>query len=138
MPETAKSLSYSELLQTVPTKTESIRRCYLLAGKSIEEAAWEVSIDLRHFRRMMNANDSRHFPPDLIVAMMKAMGNQFPLDWEAYQMGQVCYPLEFMWILEGIKDALRAEGRPVNFALGPDDRVAALLASIDRKLISNG
>lgn len=116
---TAKEfVGYQELLESVPTMTAAIERCYLLAGKSAKEAAWEMGIDYCHFRRMMRATDSRHFPPDLIELLMKKMGNQFPLDWLAHRMGLVCYPLEFIRILDGIRDALRVEGRTVNFSAG--------------------
>lgn len=109
-------IPYQELLDSVPTMTEAIRRCFLLAGKSDKEAAWEVGIDYCYFQRMLRASDARHFPPDKIELLMKKMGNTFPLDWLAYRMGRVSYPLEFMQILAGIKEALRSDGRDAKFA----------------------
>ena len=120
-------VGYQELLDSVKTMTEAIERCYLLAGKSAKEAAWEVGIDYCHFKRMTNGTDTRHFPPDKIELLMKKMGNQFPLDWLAHRLGLVCYPLGFMVILDGIKDALRSEGRPVNFS--------ALLGALEGKIL---
>jgi hypothetical protein len=111
-----KESSYAQLLEEVPNLTEAVRRCYLLAGVSQEEAAWRVGIKYGHFVRMMRPHDSSNYPPDKIDLMMEKMGNNFPLDWQAHRRGLVCYPLEFMRILDGIRDALRAEGRPVAFA----------------------
>jgi hypothetical protein len=74
---------------------------------------------------MMRSTDSRSFPPDKIELLMKRMGNQFPLDWLAHRMGLVCYPLELMQVLDGIKAALQAEGRPAKFA------VAELLRAVE-------
>jgi len=114
---TAKKLSsYLTLLEATPTLTASIERCFLLAGKSPKEAAWDMGIEYSHFMRMMRDTDPQNYPPDKIVLMMEKMNNSFPLDWLAHRMGGVCYPMEFMMILEGIKDSLRAEGRPVNFS----------------------
>jgi len=117
--------SYADLLDTVPNMTEALRRCYLLAGQAPESAAWELKIDYCHFSRMMRSTDSRSFPPDKIELLMKKMGNQFPLDWLAHRMGLVCYPLELMQVLDGIKAALQAEGRPAKFA------VAELLRAVE-------
>jgi len=125
MSDPLASLSYAELLDAVPNMTEALRRCHLLAGKSPEEAAWELGVDYCHFVRMMRQSDSRNFPPDLIELLMKKMSNQFPLDWLAHRMGVVCYPLELMQVLEGIKAALQAEGRPAKFA------VADLLRAVE-------
>lgn len=111
-----KEPTYAQLLDSVPTMTEALRRCFLLAGKCDKEAAYAVGIEYCHFQRMMRPTDARNFPPDKIELLMKKMGNQFPLDWLAHRMGLVCYPLDFVRILNGIRDALRAEGRPVAFA----------------------
>lgn len=116
MPEIAPNMAHQQLLESVPNMTEALRRCYLLAGKSAEEAAWEIGVDYCHFSRMMRSTDARNFPPDLIELLMKKMGNQFPLEWLAHRMGFTLYPLELMQILEGIKDALRADGKPVKFS----------------------
>lgn len=108
---------YLSTLESVPNMTEALKRCYLLAGKSAEEAAWEIEIDYCHFSRMMRATDARNFPPDKIELLMKKMGNTFPLEWLAHSMGYACYPLEFMEILEGIKNTLRNEGRDIKFSI---------------------
>jgi len=108
--------SYQEMLDAVPSRTAAIERCYQLAGKSAKETAWEMGVDYCHFMRMMRDTDPSNFPQNKTVLLMKKMGNTFPLDWEARQMGQVCYPFEIMVILDGIKEALRSEGRTVNFS----------------------
>ncbi len=108
--------AYQDMLEAVPSRTVAIERCYQLAGMSAKEAAWEMGIDYCHFMRMMRDTDPNNFPQNKTVLLMKKMGNTFPLDWEARQMGQVCYPLDFMLILDGIRDALCSEGRAVSFS----------------------
>jgi hypothetical protein len=108
---------YISLLESVPTFTAAIERCYLIAGKSAKEAAWDMGIEYSHFRRMLRDGDPQNYPPDKIELLMKKMGNTFPLDWLAHRMGYICYPKEFMEILEGIKDSLRNEGREIRFSL---------------------
>lgn len=115
-------VSYRELLESVPTMTEALERCWRMGGMAVKEAAWSVGVDYCHFQRMFRAEGGRHFPPDLIVALMERAGNQFPLDWLAHRMGQACYPLEVMDILEGIRESLRGEGRVVRFAVLPADK----------------
>lgn len=111
-----KFVSSYQMLDTVPTRTAAIERCWQLAGKSAKEAAWEMGIDYCHFMRMMRDTDPNNFPQNKTVQLMKRMGNTFPLDWEARQLGQVCYPLDFMMVLDGIRDALLSEGRDANFS----------------------
>lgn len=109
--------AYREALVTVPTMTDAIVRSFSLAGLEPKEAAWRLDIRYDTFSRMINPTDSRHFPPDLIVKAMLKFGNKFPLHWLAYQMGEATYPLEFMSVLKGIRDALEADGKSTNFSL---------------------
>lgn len=112
-----QAVSYQQLIEGIPTMTEAIERGLLLGGLTPKEAAFLLQIDYGHFVRMMRPHDNRHFPPDLIARAMEIAGNDLPLDWLAWRRGRATYPLEFMTILSGIKDALTADGRDVRFAL---------------------
>ena len=119
--------TYEDLLDSVPTMTEAIRRCFLLAGKCDKEAAFAVGVDYCHFQRMLRSTDARHFQPDKIELLMNKMGNRFPLDWLAHRMGLVCYPLEVVQILEGIRDVLRGDKDARFAALLGDDQWAIFM-----------
>lgn len=110
-----EQITYRQMLETVPNMTAALDRCFRLAGMSPSEAAYAVGVDYCHFSRMFRESGGRHFPPDLIEVLMHKCGNKFPLHWLAYRMGEATYPLEFMSILNGIKESLSEAGLPIRF-----------------------
>lgn len=112
---TDKDLLYQSLLQSVPTLTEAIERGFGLGGLKPKEAAFKLGIDYSAYVRMFNANDPRHFPPDLIDRSMVISNNLFALDWQEHKRGRVAYPLNYMEILDEIRKAV--SGQEARFAL---------------------
>lgn len=112
-----EQVTYRELLEGMPTLTAALERSFRLGGMSPSEAAWAVGIEYNHFSRMFREGGGRHFPPDLILPLMRAAGNKLPLHWLAHQMGEATYPLEFISILAGIRETLTQAGLPARFAL---------------------
>jgi len=98
------------LLDDITTLTEACERCYKLAGLVPKQVAAELGIDYKLFVRMFNRNDPRHFPPDLIVPLMKLCKNVFPLEWLAYRMGYALHSVEMTDLLLALKEIVDVRG----------------------------
>lgn len=81
-----------------------------------------LGVELRHLNRMLNGDDSRHFPPDLIERVMVECKSLLPLEWLAWRMGYAIHELSLGDVLVAIRDAL-LEGRAPRFAICENGRM---------------
>ena len=74
-------------LPLITTMTGALDCCWKGSGMPAKVMADRLGIEYRHFMRMFNVDDSRHFPPDLIEMIMRESRNTLPLEWLAARMG---------------------------------------------------
>lgn len=104
--------------------------CFLAwkgSGVPAKEMAARLGVEYGHFVRMFREHDSRHFPPDKIVPLMRECGSLLPLEWMAHQMGYCLHEASLTAILETIRDAMvKIGGEPPRFTICENGRVEAV------------
>ena len=110
-------------LASIRTLTEAIELCWKGSGVPAKEMAERLGIGYSHFQRMLNHNDSLHFPPDLIAALMVESKNMLPLEWLAWRMGYALHEKSMTEVLRAIREALTKDGRWVDFVIQDSGRV---------------
>lgn len=98
-------------LASIGTMTEALELCWMGSGVPAKVMADRLGIDYGHFTRMFREHDRRHFPPDLIVALMRESGSVLPLEWLAAQLGYALHAQSLRSILEAIRDAMVVSGK---------------------------
>lgn len=110
-------------LASITTMTQALELAWKGSGIPAKEMADRLGIDCGHFTRMFREHDSRHFPPDLIAALMQECKSVLPLEWMAWRMGYALHEQSMGGILASIRDALLAEGKLVRFVIHGSGRV---------------
>lgn len=85
-----------------------------------------LGIECRHLMRMINADDSRHFPPELILPLMIETKNWLPLEWLASACGFALHDKTLGDVLAAIRNALTSDGKDPNFYIHGSGRVEDL------------
>jgi hypothetical protein len=100
---------------SITTLTEALDLCWKGSGVCAKDMAARLGIDYCAFVRMFNPSDPRHFPPDLIPALMRESKSRLPLEWLAMQMNMAVHDKEIIAILGAIRSALSDPGKEVRF-----------------------
>ena len=99
-------------LELIGSLTEACERCWKGSGLPAKVVAAELGIDYKHWTRMFNRNDSRHFPPDKIIALMVLCKSVLPLEWQAWKMGYALHDQELTVVLRALHELIAANGTP--------------------------
>jgi len=110
-------MSAAPALESIRTLTEACELCWRGSGIAAKDMAGRLGIEYGHFVRMFRAGDSRHFPPDLIPALMNECKSELPLEWLAFQRGKSLHEKSLTVVLEAIRDALVADGKAPRFSV---------------------
>lgn len=110
-------------LESIGSLTEAIALAVGGSGVALKVMADKLGIEYAHFSRMLNVNDSRHFPPDKLPLLMTETKSVLPLEWLAMQMGYALHESSLRVILESIRDAMLAEGKVVKFHIHESGRI---------------
>lgn len=105
----------SVAIASIVTMTEALDLCRKGSGIPAKVMAGRLGIGYDAFVRMFNADDPRHFPPDLIPALMRECKSRLPLEWLALQVDMVVHDKEIIVILDAIRTALADPGKEVRF-----------------------
>lgn len=105
----------SVAIASIVTMTEALDLCWKGSGVCAKDMAGRLGINYEVWGRMFNPNDSRHFPPDLIPALMRESKSRLPLEWLALQVNMVVHDKEIVVILDAIRAALVEPGKEVRF-----------------------
>lgn len=116
----------SVALAAIVTMTEALDLCWKGSGVCAKDMAARLGIDYCAFVRMFNSADPRHFPPDLIPALMRESKSHLPLEWLASQVNMVVHDKEIIAILDAIRSALADPGREVRFCFNNSGEVELL------------
>lgn len=111
---------------SIVTMTEALDLCWKGSGVCAKDMAARLGIDYCAFVRMFNPSDPRHFPPDLIPALMRESKSRLPLEWLALQVNMVVHDKEIVVILDAIRSALVDPGKEVRFCFKSDGGVQLL------------
>lgn len=106
----------ANVLAEIKDINDALVRCCGMSGLDDKEIAAKLGIGYGHFTRMLNPNDSLHFPPEKIVPLMIVCGNMLPLEWLAWQMGYALHDMTLTAVLAAIRDAL-VDGKEPRFHL---------------------
>jgi len=85
----------------------ALRMCVEQSGMELQDVAFRLNIEYGHLKRMLNANDDRHFPMDRLNDLMTICGNEIPLRWLALSRGYGLHRLKTK--LEEENEHLRSE-----------------------------
>lgn len=110
-------------LASIESMTEAIARTVDASGLGLKVVADRLGIEVRHFNRILHPHDSRHFPQDKLVDLMRVCKSLLPLEWLAYQMGYALHEQSLRSILEAIRDAMVSDGKAVRFVVHATGRV---------------
>lgn len=110
-------------IESIGSMKEALKLCLDASGVEPKEMADRLGIDCGHLTRMLRPMDDRHFPPDLIVPLMRECKNVLPLEWMAAQMGYALHEESLKTILEAIRDAMTEDGKDVKYVVMPSGRI---------------
>ena len=110
-------------LSDIGSFTEACERCWKGSGLPAKVVADHLGIEYKHFVRMFNRNDPRHFPPDKIEDLMIVCKSVLPLEWLAWRQGYALHSLELTDVLRAIRDVLSEDGRRPLFKICENDRL---------------
>jgi hypothetical protein len=110
-------------LPLITTMTGALDCCWKGSGMPAKVMADRLGIEYRHFMRMFNVDDSRHFPPDLIEMIMRESRNTLPLEWLAARMGYRIHEQSLGDVLVAIRNALQLTGQSPRFAIHANGRI---------------
>lgn len=114
-------------LTSITTLTGALDCCWKGSGLPAKVMADRLEIEYRHFMRMFNVDDSRHFPPDLIEKIMRESKNTLPLEWLAWRMGYRIHEQSLGDVLRAIRDLLQPHGQAPRFAICENGRIERAL-----------
>ena len=110
-------------LESIGSLTEAVALTIDGSGIARKVMADRLGVELRHFNRMRNGEDSRHFPRDLIEAVMEECGSVLPLEWLAWRRGYALHEKSLGSVLTAIRDALLADGKEAKFSIHENGRI---------------
>lgn len=110
-------------LESISCMTEALELAVRGSGVAPKAMADRLGIGYDHMCRMFRRHDSRHFPQDLLEALMRECKSTLPLEWLAWRMGYRLHEKSLGLVLEAIRDALLADGRAPKFSIHEHGRV---------------
>jgi hypothetical protein len=113
-------------LASILTMTDAINLTVRGSGLPPKDLACRLGIGYEHFMRMLNKDDSRNFPPDLLRALCVECKSTLPLDYLAWSLGYCLHEKSMTAILVAIVDAFAAEGKEVKFHISASGRIERL------------
>jgi hypothetical protein len=112
-------------LESIRSLTHAVALMIDGSGICRKVMADRLGIEARHLSRMLNGEDSRHFPPDMIDKAMDICGSTLPLEYQAWRRGYAIHSHSVVGVLEAIRDAMVRIGEAPKFVIHANDRVEA-------------